>query len=68
MIYRHVTQNYRVSIPKKICDKLHIKSGQKLIIYEKDGIICLTSQNHDAKLLTLDNDFRGLSDCEILNK
>lgn len=41
MTYTSVSTKFQVVIPKELRDKIRLKPGQKLIVYEKGGIIHL---------------------------
>ena len=41
MTYTSVSPKYQVVIPKEIRNKISVKPGQKLVVYERDGIIYL---------------------------
>lgn len=44
MTYTAVSSKYQVVIPKEVRERMVIKPGQKLIIYERGGIIHLVPQ------------------------
>lgn len=44
MTYTSVSSKYQVVIPKEVREKIQMKPGQKLIIYEKGGIIHLVPE------------------------
>lgn len=41
MTYTSVSTKFQVVIPKELREKIRLKPGQKLIVYEKGGIIHL---------------------------
>ncbi len=41
MTYTSVSTKYQVVIPKEVREKMQLKPGQKLVVYEKGGIIHL---------------------------
>lgn len=41
MTYTSVSTKYQVVIPKEVRERMNLKPGQKLVIYEKGGIIHL---------------------------
>ena len=41
MTYTSISSKYQVVIPKEIREKIAVKPGQKLVIYERGGIIHL---------------------------
>lgn len=48
-----LSEQYEISIPKEICESLHLKAGQKFSIVSKDNVISL------LPTLTMQT-FRGL--------
>jgi AbrB family looped-hinge helix DNA binding protein len=44
MTYTSISSKYQVVIPKEVREKIPMKPGQKLIIYEKGGIIHLVPE------------------------
>jgi len=66
MTYTSVSSKYQVVIPKEVRQKIQMKPGQKLIVYEKGGIIHLVPQVPIKKLRGLlkgrDIDFKDLRD------
>lgn len=41
MTYTSVSSKYQVVIPKEVRERLDMKPGQKLIVYERGGIVHL---------------------------
>ena len=41
MTYTSVSSKYQVVIPKEVRERLSMKPGQKLIVYERGGVIHL---------------------------
>lgn len=41
MVYTSVSTKYQVVIPKEVRSRVAIKPGQRLMIYEKNGMFCL---------------------------
>ena len=41
MTYTSVSTKYQVVIPKEVREKMQVKPGQKMMIYERGGIIHL---------------------------
>ncbi len=58
MTYTSVSTKYQVVIPREIREKIAVKPGQKLIIYERGGIIHLVP---DIPLKKLKGLHKGLS-------
>lgn len=50
MTYTSVSSKYQVVIPKEVREKTHLKPGQKMIVYERGGIIHLIPQVPITKL------------------
>lgn len=50
MTYTSVSSKYQVVIPKEVREKAHLKPGQKMIVYEKGGIIHLIPRVPITKL------------------
>lgn len=44
MTYTSVSPKYQVVIPKEVREKIHVKPGQKMIVYERGGVIHLIPQ------------------------
>jgi AbrB family looped-hinge helix DNA binding protein len=44
MTYTSVSSKYQVVIPKEVRERLVMKPGQKLIVYERGGVIYLIPQ------------------------
>jgi len=73
MTYTSVSSKYQVVIPKEVRERLAMKPGQKLIVYERGGVIhlipkmpvknlrgCLTGRG--VKFEELMDDLRDKSD------
>ncbi len=41
MTYTSVSTKYQVVIPKEVRERMNLRPGQKLVVYEKGGIIHL---------------------------
>lgn len=50
MTYISVSSKYQIVIPKEVRERLPLKPGQKLIVYEKDGVIHLIPELPAKKL------------------
>ena len=44
MTYTSVSPKYQVVIPKEVRERIHLKPGQKMIVYERGGIVHLIPQ------------------------
>lgn len=44
MVYTSVSTKYQVVIPKEIRGKITLKPGQRLMVYEKNGVLCLVPE------------------------
>ena len=66
MTYTSISSKYQVVIPKEIREKIAVKPGQKLVIYERGGIIHLVPDIPLKKLRCLHKnlsaDFEELRD------
>ncbi len=66
MTYTSISSKYQVVIPKEIREKIAVKPGQKLVIYERGGIIHLVPDIPLKKLRglhkNLSADFEELRD------
>ncbi len=58
MTYTSISSKYQVVIPKEIRQRIAVKPGQKLIIYERGGVIHLVP---DVPLKKLKGLHKGLS-------
>ncbi len=50
MTYTSISPKYQVVIPKEIRNRISVKPGQKLMVYERDGIIYLIPDTPIKKL------------------
>ncbi|MBI2982263.1 MAG: AbrB/MazE/SpoVT family DNA-binding domain-containing protein [Deltaproteobacteria bacterium] len=41
MTYTSVSPKYQVVIPKEVRERIHLKPGQKMIVYERGGVVHL---------------------------
>ena len=67
MTYTSVSTKYQVVIPKEVREKMSLKPGQKLVIYEKSGIIHLIPDIPIKKLKGLFKD-RGIDMKDLRDK
>lgn len=67
MTQTSVSPKYQVVIPKEVRERIHLKPGQKLIVYEKGGIIHLVPQIPLRKLKGLVKD-RGIGLKDLRDK
>lgn len=56
MTYTSVSTKYQVVIPKEVRRKMDLKPGQRLVVYEKGGIVHLVPEIPMKKLRGM---FRG---------
>ena len=56
MTYTSVSPKFQVVIPKEVREKMHLKAGQKMIVYERGGIVHLIP---DVPLKKLRGIFKG---------
>ncbi len=56
MTYTSVSPKFQSVIPKEVREKMHLKAGQKMIVYERGGIVHLIP---DVPLKKLRGIFKG---------
>lgn len=57
MTYTSVSTKYQVVIPKEVRQRLEIRPGQKMVVWEKAGVIYLIPA---IKLKSMQGWFRGI--------